>query len=71
MATMTCRSTFAFDPATIRSIRSLARRWRVSQAEAVRRAVEIARGNLAQAARELDISRSTLYKLIEKYGISL
>lgn len=39
--------------------------------QAVRRAVEIARGNLAQAARELDISRSTLYKLIEKYGISL
>jgi len=42
MATMTCRSTFAFDAATIRSIRSLARRWRVSQAEAVRRAVAAA-----------------------------
>ncbi|MBR9974020.1 MAG: sigma-54-dependent Fis family transcriptional regulator [Bacteroidetes bacterium] len=39
--------------------------------QAVRRAVEIARGNLAHASRELDISRSTLYKLIEKYGISL
>lgn len=39
--------------------------------QAVRRAIEISRGNLAQTARELDISRSTLYKLIEKYGIKL
>ncbi len=39
--------------------------------QAVRRAIEIARGNLAQTARELDISRSTLYKLIEKYNIPL
>ncbi|MFZ1729495.1 MAG: sigma-54 dependent transcriptional regulator [Bacteroidota bacterium] len=39
--------------------------------QAVRRAIEIARGNLAQSARELDISRSTLYKLIEKYNIPL
>lgn len=39
--------------------------------QAVRRAIEIARGNLAQSARELEISRSTLYKLIEKYKIPL
>ena len=39
--------------------------------QAVRRAIEISRGNLAQTARELDISRSTLYKLIEKYRIKL
>ncbi|MDT8324110.1 MAG: sigma-54 dependent transcriptional regulator [Bacteroidota bacterium] len=39
--------------------------------QAVRRAIEISRGNLAHTARELDISRSTLYKLIEKYGIKL
>ncbi len=39
--------------------------------QAVRRAIEISRGNLAQTARELDISRSTLYKLIEKYRIQL
>ncbi|PLX24793.1 MAG: hypothetical protein C0600_12680 [Ignavibacteria bacterium] len=39
--------------------------------QAVRRAIEISRGNLAQAARELEISRSTLYKLIEKYRISV
>ena len=39
--------------------------------QAVRRAIEISRGNLAQTARELEISRSTLYKLIEKYGIQL
>lgn len=39
--------------------------------QAVRRAIEISRGNLAQAARELEISRSTLYKLIEKYRITV
>ncbi|MBN1447288.1 MAG: sigma-54-dependent Fis family transcriptional regulator [Bacteroidetes bacterium] len=39
--------------------------------QAVRRAIEISRGNLAQTARELEISRSTLYKLIEKYRIPI
>jgi len=39
--------------------------------QAVRRAVEITRGNLALTARELDISRSTLYKLIERYEITV
>jgi len=35
----------------------------------VRRAIEITRGNLAQTARQLGISRSTLYKLAEKYKV--
>lgn len=39
--------------------------------QAIRRAVEITRGNLAQTARQLEISRSTLYKLIEKYKVKL
>lgn len=42
MATMTVRTTFAFDPLTIGRIKDLADRWQVSQAEAVRRAVAVA-----------------------------
>jgi len=37
--------------------------------QVVRRAIEITRGNLAQTARQLGISRSTLYKLAEKYKV--
>jgi hypothetical protein len=39
MAVMTHRTTFALDAETIRRLKRLAARWRVSQAEAVRRAV--------------------------------
>jgi DNA-binding NtrC family response regulator len=37
--------------------------------QVVRRAIEITRGNLAQTARALGVSRSTLYKLAEKYKV--
>ena len=39
MATMTHRTTFALDETTSRRLKRLARLWRVSQAEVVRRAV--------------------------------
>ena len=39
MAVMTHRTTFALDKETIRRLKRLAARWRVSQAEVVRRAV--------------------------------
>lgn len=39
MATMTQRTTFTLDKGTVNRIKSLAKRWKVSQAEAVRRAV--------------------------------
>ncbi|MFY9988782.1 MAG: ribbon-helix-helix protein, CopG family [Chthoniobacterales bacterium] len=39
MAVMTHRTTFALDAETIRRLKRLANRWRVSQAEVVRRAV--------------------------------
>jgi hypothetical protein len=39
MATMTHRTTFALDQATVEKLRKLSRRWKVSLAEAVRRAV--------------------------------
>jgi hypothetical protein len=39
MATMTHRTTFALDQETVEKLRKLSRRWKVSLAEAVRRAV--------------------------------
>jgi hypothetical protein len=39
MATMTHRTTFALDEATVMRIRRLAEQWNVSQAEVIRRAV--------------------------------
>jgi len=33
------------------------------------RQLETARGNLTQAARALGISRSTLYRKVERYGL--
>ncbi len=51
MATMTVRTTFAFDRLTIGRIKALADRWQVSQAEAVRRAVAAA---AEQSTRAID-----------------
>ena len=42
MATMTHRTTFTLDEATMVRIKNLAALWKVSQAEVVRRAVSIA-----------------------------
>jgi len=42
MAIMTHRTTFSLDDQTISRLKALARRWNVSQAEVVRRAVEAA-----------------------------
>ncbi len=42
MATMTHRTTFSLDEGTTRRIKSLAKLWKVSQAEVVRRAVSMA-----------------------------
>jgi len=39
MATMTYRTTFAFDQGTIQRLKKLASRWSVSQAETIRRAL--------------------------------
>jgi transcriptional regulator with PAS, ATPase and Fis domain len=39
------------------------------EAEAIRRAIRLAHGNLTQAARTLRIARSTLYLKIKKYGL--
>lgn len=42
MATMTIRTTVAFDPATVARWERLTKRWGVSKSEALRRALEVA-----------------------------
>jgi hypothetical protein len=42
MAIMTHRTTFSLDAQAISRLKSLSRRWKVSQAEVIRRALEIA-----------------------------
>jgi hypothetical protein len=45
MATMTIRTTVAFDPATVARWERLSKRWGVSKSEALRRALETAEAN--------------------------
>ena len=50
MATMNVRSTYALDSATANTIKALARRWEISQAEVVRRSVKLASEQAAAEA---------------------
>jgi len=50
MATMTIRTTVAFDPATVARWDRLSRRWGVSKSEALRRALEAAEVNGSDTA---------------------
>lgn len=42
MATMTIKSTYSLDVETVRALERIARRWRVSKSEALRRAIRAA-----------------------------
>ncbi len=52
MPTMTHRTTFALDAATARRLRLLAKLWKVSQAEVVRRSVERSEQAVQSAKRD-------------------
>ena len=60
MATMTIKSTYSLDPATVRAIESLARRLRVSKSEVLRRAVRLAAGRDTGALEALDELQSSV-----------
>ena len=47
------------------AVRSIA----TGEAELIRCAIAATRGNLTQAARELDIAKSTLYQKVKQYGL--
>jgi hypothetical protein len=52
MAIMTIRSTYALDAETVRTLDRLARRWRVSKSEALRRAIRVASAGAAGQPNE-------------------
>jgi len=54
MATMTHRTTFALDETTAQRLKRLARRWNVSQAEVVRRAVDQAEKEASSSPVEIE-----------------
>jgi len=60
MAKITVRSTFALDPETVTALDRLARRWRVSKSDALRRIV-----NAASAVENVDATADALAALGE------
>jgi hypothetical protein len=60
MATMTIRTTVAFDPATAQRLERLAKRWGLSKSETLRRALEAAERDLAiDVKTKSDFSKMT------------
>lgn len=57
MATATVKTTYSLDVETVRTLDRIARRWKVSRSEALRRAIR------AVAARDEDIARDPLEAL--------
>jgi len=53
MATMTVRTTVAFDPATAARLERLARRWGVSKSETLRRALEMVENDSLYSSKEV------------------
>jgi len=63
MATMTIRTTVAFDPATAARLERLAKRWGVSKSEALRRALEAAEKQTIEAPDSSDLSDEELARM--------
>ena len=59
MASTTIKSTYSLDVESVRALEALARRWRVSKSEALRRAIR------SEAGRQPDRSRDALAALDE------
>lgn len=51
---MTIKSTYALDAESVRALEHLARRWKVSKSEALRRAIRAAAGEAPHADEALD-----------------
>ena len=66
MAAPSSRSTFALDAETIRTLEMVARRWKVSKSEALRRAIRAAAERSEKGHRALE----TLSELQRSLGLS-
>jgi predicted transcriptional regulator len=68
MARMTVRSTFALDPGTVDALDRLARRWRMSKSEALRRIVSAA--SVIDEVDEASDALVALGELQQRIGLS-
>ncbi len=64
MASISIKSTYALDPDTVRTLDEIARRWKVSKTEALRRAIRAVAGGVSEqghdAIRALDQLQESL-----------
>jgi hypothetical protein len=67
MAKMTIRSTFALDPETVSAIDRLAKRWKTSKSETLRRLVSIA--TKVEGVDEAADALAALHELQAKLGL--
>jgi hypothetical protein len=66
MATMTVRTSVAFDPATAVRLERLAKRWGVSKSETLRRALEmVEKDSRASGAEVLDFSQMSALQIMD------
>ena len=66
MATMTIRTTVAFDPATAQRLERLAKRWGLSKSETLRRVLEAAERDLAPETKpKSDFAKMTAREALE------
>jgi hypothetical protein len=66
MATMTVRTTVAFDPASAARLERMAKRWGVSKSETLRRVLETAENdNLLASKEEPDFSHMTALQILD------
>jgi hypothetical protein len=52
MASISIKSTYALDPDTVRTLDEIARRWKVSKSEALRRAIRAVAGHVPEQSHE-------------------
>ncbi len=64
MAKMTVRSTFSLDPATVRRLEALAKRWQTSKSGALRRAIRLASEQPRSSANEKLAALDELQRLL-------
>ena len=43
--------------------------WEQAEGKALRQALEHARGNMSEAACQMGVARSTLYRMLERHGL--
>lgn len=65
MAVTTIKSTYALDVETVRALEGIARRWKVSKSEALRRAIRAAAGKRSHERNDAVVALNELQKSLK------